>query len=401
MADDEDGAWLQFPYCEEFGIDKPFWIHTTRNVDFVRFKTPIGKWVYLSGSLIGELESPLFVQFSIDGVTFYRHRAMALSAGIATIEQYRDPALVIMHKKRREEGVIPDDRPENIEVGTRSDNNLDAGNKDYAPRADGKPVLLTNKVHGYTKTLPSVTAASKFLGVNPGSLSSYLNGGKVKSVPNGKGAEWEVSRGVVASFGCADAVRIPGALDDDDRRLSPTLAPNPLLRSVGSGKYVFSKNAMEDKGKVPIMVNGVRMPLARLVFATFKRIELDAKIDTLPPGSTVDDINFYHADGDKRNNSLDNIMALTREDINRMRSYKVDWPVGDDVRTFASSEEAARAVCEETGDKFGRGNITQVCMGERSNVRGHVFRYHDNMDKQRAENAKSERKRKREARLIC
>jgi hypothetical protein len=318
-----DGVWVEFVYCREFGIKlKRVWIHTTRNYAFVRWENEDGRLSFnKGGTLVGADGEPRFIRTKVDGKGFFRHRMMALASGIMTLEQYHDETLVVKHKSRREEDAHPDDRPENLEVGTHKENRNDPGNKTRVQQSSGKSVKMTYKNTGETFTLPSALAAAQRMGIrNCTNLHAYLRG-ELNRLPEGKGADWEAEWDLDGGFKVTDAIRIPGVPDDDPRRLSPTATPNPLLIILENGEYVFSRNRPDNYGYARTLIGKKKKRIHRLMFMTFKRYEFYAKLATMPYGTPESFIHIDHIDGNTLNNSLSNLAALTPSEHVR-KSYK-------------------------------------------------------------------------------
>lgn len=391
--DSGDGYWLAIPHLEELGskFDRA-WIHTTRDEEFVRFPTKTGKFGYNArGALRGAKGHPRFVQTHIGGVFVYRHRAMALAAGLMTLEQYRDPTkFYVDHIEPRKPDAVPNDRPENLRVGPPSANRNNPRNKKPVQRADGKPVTLMRKTPADAPggddaegpsfcehlTFPSIAWAAKFLGLADGrNLSSYVNGGAAKTMPDRTGDEWDAALAGVGAFACADAVRIPGVPEDDDRRISPTLG---LLRAVGEGAYRLAGNRPTPQGYLRTKIAGVDVLVSRLVFKTFKRAEFDMKLASMPTGTDESELEIDHIDGDPLNNALENLRAVDWGEHNSKHSAAIDWVDGGWVLgTYDTAAEAARSVRGVDGKELSNGNILKVCDGDYWQTGGRKFEYAD------------------------
>ena len=102
--DPDGGHWLELTCAKELGINhERVWIHTTRREKFVRFEKEGGNIGYNKrGVLQGAKGQPRMVRAGIGDVEIYRHRAMALAAGIMTLEQYREPARRAFEREQRE-----------------------------------------------------------------------------------------------------------------------------------------------------------------------------------------------------------------------------------------------------------------------------------------------------------
>jgi len=397
--DGDDGYWLELACAKELGIEyERVWIHTTRDEAFVRFENEDGTIGYnRRGALLGDEGQPRMVRAVIGGVPILRHRAMALAAEIMTLEQYRDTKnFVIDHFEPREKDAMPDDRPENLRVVPPSENRLNPKNKKPEPRADGKPVTLTRKSTGVSKPFPSALAAAKFLDVNQGSLNIYLNGGRLKSVPGEKGAEWEAAWTKVEGFVCDDAVPIPGAPDGSDRRISPTMG---LLRALGDGKYKRSTNVPNSNGYLVTTIDGKDVRLHRLVFKMFAPAEFAAELAKMPPGTDESKLDIDHLDGDKTNNALSNLRAVDRRTHASKHSAAIRWigESGDVIGTYATSAEAAREVRGTNGKPLNKANILKVCKKKYSHTGGRKFAYVDAVRVEELAVARDEKKRKIDA----
>ena len=224
-------------------------------------------------------------------------------------------------------------------------------------------------------TFPSAIVAATFLEVNRGSLSKYLNGGKQKSMPKGKGAEWESSWTKVDGFACEDAVPILGVCEDDDRRISPTKG---LLRVICDGKYAPATNVSTMHGYLTTSVGGKNVRVHRLVFKTFKRAEFDAELAKMPPGTDESELHIDHIDGDKLNNALANLRAVDRSEHNSKHSAAIRWIDDDGVpQTFATAAEAAREVRGVDGQPLDSSAILGVCKKKCPHTGGRKFEYAD------------------------
>ena len=338
---------------------------------------------------------------TIDGVKIYRHRAMALAAGIMTLEQYRDTKnFVIDHVEPRQPDTMPDDRPENLRVVPPSANSNNPKNKTRAPSALGKPVTLTRKSTKESTSFPSSLAAAMFLEVDQWNLCSYLNRDEDsrRSIPEGKGAEWEAAWTEVDGFECADAVRIPDVPDDDDRRISPTRG---LLRTLSDGKYARARNVLTMHGYLTTKIGGKHVAVHRLMFKTFKPTEFEAELAKMPPGTDESKLDIDHIDGDKTNNELTNLRAMDRSKHNSKHSAAILW-IGDDdevLGTYATAAEAARAVRGTDGRPLARGNILGVCKSkkDRAHTGGRRFAYVDAEHAEELAAIRAGKKRKRDA----
>jgi len=376
---DGDGYWLELTCIKELGIDyERVWIHTTRDEAFVRFEKKNGNMGYNEhGKIEGAKGKPRMVRTAIDGVEIFRHRAMALAAGIMTLDQYRDTKnFVIDHVEPRQSDAMPDDRPENLRVVPPSANNTNPKNKKRVSSALGKPVTLTLKSTGVSTPFPSSLAAAMFLGVKQGSLFHYLNGGKQKSLPKGKGAEWEAEWTKIDGFECADAVRIPGVPEGDDRRISPTMG---LLRALGDGKYKRATNVTDAKGYLTTKIGGKNVPLHRLVFKTFEPSEFATELAKMPMGTNERKLQIDHIDGDKTNNALSNLRPMDSQGHNSKHSAAILWidERGEALGTYATAAEAARSVRGTDGQPLDRGAILGVCKEVCSHTGGRRFAYAD------------------------
>ena len=393
--DGDEGYWLELTCAKELGIEhKRVWIHTTRDEEFVRFEKEDVKIGYnRRGNLLGDEGQPRMVHVGIGGVLILRHRAIALAAGIMTLEQYRDTKnFVIDHVEPRVEDEVPDDRPENLRVVSRSANNANPKNKKPGPRADGKPVTLTRKATGVSTRFPSALAVATFLDVDPGNLRRYLNGGKRKSVPKGRGAEWEAAWTEVDGFACEDAVKIPGVPEGDDRRISPTKG---LLRALGDGKYALARNVSNANGYLTTWIGGKDVRVHRLVFKTFARAEFDAGLAEMPPGTDESELQIDHLDGDKTNNALSNLRAVDPGTHVSKHSAAILW-IDDDgkPRTYATAAEAARSVRGTDGQTLMVSTILRVCKKDQTHTGGRKFAYVDADRAKELAVASAEKKRK-------
>jgi hypothetical protein len=315
--------------------------------------------------------------YTVGGFGFYRHRIMALAAGTMTLEQYNDSKnfLVDHHRIRREEDRLPVDSPWNVKAASRSENNANPINKKRVRSALAKSVDILHVESNVTTSCESSAEAAAFIGVDPGSLRHYLNGRR-KKLPNSVDSIWKATWSDDGAFRCTDAIRIPGAAEDDPRRLSPTTRPTSLLRYIGNDIYKFAKNVPNSLGYVVVSVGGGYVPLARLTFLTFKREEFEAKLSELPTGAPERSIQIDHIDGDSLNNSLENLRALTVTEHARKHSLAIDW-VDDGwvIETFDCAADAARAVVGTDGGPLRSCNILTVCNGGNLHTRGRVFEY--------------------------
>jgi hypothetical protein len=379
--DPDGGYWLELTCAKELGIAtyERVWIHTKRSEKFVRFEKKGGKRGFnRRGVLLGVKGQPRMVRAHIGGVKISRHRAIALAAGIMTLEQYRDTKnFVIDHFEPRKPDEVPDDRPENLRVVSQSANLRNPKNKKRGHGALAKPVTLTRKSTGVQTPFPSARAAAKFIGVNPGNLNNYLNmkKGSQMNMPEGKGVEWEAAWTKVEGFECADAVPIPGVHGDDERRISPTKG---LLRAVGGGKYALSANVTTAYGYLRTRIGGKNVNLHRLVFKTFAPSEFAAELAKLPPGTDERKLDVDHIDGDKLNNALANLRAVDRSTHSSKHSAAIDWVDGDWVLgTYDTAADAAREVRGTDGKPLERSNILGVCKKKYPHTGGRQFAYVD------------------------
>jgi hypothetical protein len=377
---DGDGHWLELTHAKELGIrHERVWIHTTRREKFVRYAKADWTIGYnRRGRLLGDEGHPRMVHTNIGGVQILRHRAMALAAGIMTLEQYRDTKnFVIDHVEPRQPDAIPDDRPENLRVVSQSTNRTNPKNRKPRPRADGKSVTLTRKSTKETTPFASVLAAATFLGVHPGNLGKYMNDSTNRlSMPEGKGTEWEAAWTEVDGFACDDAVRIPGVPEGDERRISPTKG---LLRALGDGKYSLAANVPNEQGYLTTWIDGRGVRVHRLVFKTFKRAEFDAELSKMPPGTDEIELHVDHIDGDKLNNALENLRAVDRITHNGKHSSAILWidEGGEALGTYTTASEAARAVRGTNGQPLFAACILKVCKKVQSHTGWRRFAYAD------------------------
>ena len=411
--DPDGGHWLELVCAKELGIEayERVWIHTTRREKFVRFEKDGTIGHNRRGVLIGAKGHPRMVRVRIGGVGILRHRAMALAAGIMTLEQYRDTKnFVIDHVKPRKKDAVPDDRPENLRVVPPSENKANPMNAKSETRATGRPVTLMRKTPPDAPvdsggdaerprfcehlTFQSAIAAAKFLGVNKSSLCQYLNGSKrQKSMPEKSGAEWDAMRAKVEGFACEDATRIPGVPEGDDRRISPTKG---LLRALDDGTYAHARNVSTDQGYLVTRIGGKSVRVHRLVFETFKRAEFDAELAKMPPGTDERKLHIDHIDGDKLNNALANLRAVDTTVHNGKHSAAIRWidDDGETLGTYATASEAARAVRGTDGKTLYPANILRVCNGDCAHTGGRKFAYVDSEHAKELAAARAEKKRK-------
>ena len=369
-----DDGWYAFPPDAGFG-DR--WIHVDRRTGWIRMRrTENGNWTY-SGTtrLIGAARQPRMCVVGIEGKQYLRHRLMALACGKMSIEQFRDPSVVVMHLRRREEDAYPDDRPDNLEIGTHKDNNADPGRKKTTQKASGHPIRITRIATGESTDFPSLLVAARSLGVKVGNLNHYMNGANgMKSMPGS-------ARGIFVAeyadaFATADAVKIAGAAGN--LWLSPS-RPNEVLRQLRTDMFVTTTLKAGEGGYVQISLdNGKTEKLHRLVIKTLRPGAFEDKLATMPLGSTEADLQIDHIDGDESNNAIDNLRLVTRSEHARKHAFAVEWvgPGGEILGTFECAADA-EAVRGTAGQLLHQSNIRAVCNGSVRHAGGRIFRWKD------------------------
>jgi hypothetical protein len=370
MSSDE--GWHAIPTGAEFA--HPHWIHETLRSGWVRTKTKNGEWTY-SGTarLVGASGKPRVCFVQIEGKTYLRHRLMALACGKMIIEQFRDPTVVVMHKKRRGEDEAPDDSPDNLGVGTQKDNNNDPGNRKRAPPSTGVPVRLTHLETGETKDFASASEAARFANVPPGHLNDYLCGGR-PNVPGRARGVWNAE--YTGYFEAHDAVEIRDAAAN--LWLSPS-RPNEVLRRLKMGAFVKTELVAGADGYVQIrLASGQTKMLHHLVVKTLRPGAFEEKLSSLPPGYEEEDIHVDHLDGNNANNAIDNLVLVTRKEHNRKHAFAVEWIVDGEVAgTYDCTADTAAAVCGKEGQHLDRSAIRRVCDGLFAHTGGRYFRWKD------------------------
>ena len=366
-----DEGWHTFP--EDAGFDAR-WIHETRRDKWMRRMTASGEWSYTGTSLVGASERPRVCVVKIDGKEYKRHRLMALACGKMSVEQFRDPSVVVMHLRRREEDAYPDDSPINLKIGTHADNRKDPRRKKVARHALGHSVRITCIATGSSKVFESTTVAARFLGVDGSHLRQYLNGGRVKTMPGPARGVWEAEY--------ADAVDVPDAVELVGAAarlwLSPS-RPNQVLRQLKTGMFVTTALKTGDGGYVRIGIgNGKLEMLHRLVIKTFRPGAFEKKLAE-NPGLTEADVDVDHIDGDESNNSIDNLRLVTKSEHARKHAQAVEWigPDGEILGTFECCRDAAKAVQGTNGQQLVAGHIHRTCDGSLSHTGGRIFRWKD------------------------
>ena len=366
------GEWHTIP--KDAGFAAKHWIHETSRMDWVRTKTKNGAWKYTgSARLVGAPGKPRVCFVQIEGKMYLRHRLMALACGKMTATQFRNPAVVVMHKKRRGEDEAPDDSPENLEVGSQKENCNDPGNKKKGRPASGHPVRLIHLSTGEAKEFASASEAARFAKVHPGHLNDYLSGGR-PNIPGCARGVWDAE--YTGSFCAPDAVEIPGAAAK--LWLSPS-RPRDVLRRLKTGMFVTTVLTAGNDGYVQIaLTNGGTSMLHRLVMLTFRPGAFGEKLATMPPGSREADIHVDHIDGNNTNNSIDNLVLVTRKEHNRKHAFAVEWIVDSKVAgTYDCCADAAEVVQGVAGQVLDRAAIRNVCDGRLVHTGGRTFRWKD------------------------
>ena len=367
-----DEGWHTFP--EDAGFDAR-WIHETRRDKWMRRMTASGEWSYTGTSLVGASERPRVCVVKIDGKEYKRHRLMALACGKMSVEQFRDPSVVVMHLRRREEDAYPDDSPINLKIGTAADNKNDPGRKKVVQKADGHPVRITRIATGESTDFASMGAAARFLGVHVGNLADYMNGTNgVKSMPRPARGVWDAE--YADSFAAPDAMEMAGA---SARLWLDPSRPNQVLRQLKTGMFVTTAPKTGDRGYVPIRLeNGKKEMLHRLVIKTFRPRAFEKKLAE-NPGLTEADLQIDHIDGDSSNNAIDNLRLVTRSEHARKHAQAVEWvgPGGEVLGEYECCGDAAEAVQRTTGQQLGASNIRATCDGCVRHTGGRIFRWKD------------------------
>lgn len=222
-------------------FEKEYWIHPTREVDWILTKTQNGKWTYTGKStLYGVKGRAKMMKVRIERRLYKRHRlfALATDADADALDKFRSGRKnPVLHGERREEDARPNDA--DVRFGTPWENGNDPTNKKRKPSASGHPVLLTSATVEKPLRFDSVKAAAAFLGANHGNLSKYLNRDKETSGLNmpkcDREGAWEA---VYDEFELKDAVRLVRAAAE--LYLSPS-SPNELFRKMKTGKFATTK----------------------------------------------------------------------------------------------------------------------------------------------------------------
>jgi len=370
------GEWIKF---HGGAFKKEYWIHTTRVVEWIRTRTPNGKWTY-SGSvrLDGADGKSRKVPVQIEGKRYLRHRLIALAKdgtaeGLVKFGDWKNNP--VEHKKRRREDERPDDTPENVDFGTHATNRTDPNIKKRKPYASGHPVILTNATTKETKPFSSALSAAAFLGARAGNLSRYLNGTNgVKNMPKyAREGSWDAE---YDEFELPDATRLVRARAKI--YLSPS-HPNQLFRKLKTGKFCATELERRENGYVPVgVVGGGERGLHVLVVETLSPGAFEAKL-AANPGMTKADLEVDHIDGDESNNAIDNLEVLTAREHARKHALAIEW-IDDDGKvlgTFECRADVVDAVRGTDGQPLSGGNVHFVCDGVQTHTGGRLFRWKD------------------------
>lgn len=372
-----DDGWLKFV---QGAFEKEYWIHPTRVVDWIRTRTPVtGEWTYSGpATLQGAEGKSRKVRVAIEGRSYKRHRLIALAKdgtpeGLAKFLNWKNNP--VLHGKRRREDERPDDTPENVRFGTQKENVNDPGNKKRKTNAFSYPVRLTLVATGMKKTLDfeSVQEAATFLGENGGSLRSYLNGWKHKSMPGSSRGIWSAE---YICFDLPDAVRLVRAAG---KIYLSRERPNELFRELPTGKFCETELERGEDGYVQLLVvDGGLERLHRLIVETLNPGSFEAKL-AANPGLTKGDLQVDHIDGDQDNNAIDNLKVVDRNEHARKHAFAIEWidTKGNVIETFGCAADVVAAVSGADGQPLDAACVHYVCDKKQTHTGGRFFRWKD------------------------
>lgn len=359
---------------------KQYFIHETRETDYIRVRTKLGKWVYRgTAEKLGVHGKPRMKRVCIERTSYLRHRLMALAKdGEEAFEKFLDGrANPVLHDDRRVEDDPPNDHPSNVSFGTHGENRSDPKRKIATETANGKRVLLTNLSTGAVVVCSSIRKAAIYIGIrNSSHLGQYLSK-DIENMPIYVRDEWD------AVYSDAP-VHVPDATEfdaaDKALRVSPSLA-DPLVYEVSGGLFVPARFKTGEDGYTRVkLADGKRALLHRIMAVVFMRDDIDAKLSSMPSGSTFEkDIQVDHIDGDNGNNALSNLRVLDRNEHARKHALEVEWldAEGNVIGIFECAADVAEAVTGVDGQKLHPGNVRNVCTGFMKSTGGRFFRYSD------------------------
>jgi hypothetical protein len=371
-----DEGFLRIP---EGVFDKEYWIHPTREVDWIRTRVEnTGKWMYSGkATLVGAEGKTKMAVAYIKGWPYYRHRLFALASDGSddAPEKFRGGVKhPVLHLDRREE----DKRPNDADVcfGTAKENRTDPNNKKRKPQASGHPVLLTSDTTTEPVKFGRAKAAAAFLGTNHGNLRRYLNRKKPTRMRMPKCDRAGVWDAVYDEFRLDDAVRIVRAAAE--LYLSPT-RPNELFRKLQTGKFATTELERTDNGYFRLPVEGGKKEyLHRLVVYTLDPGAFATKL-AKNPGLKESDLQVDHVDGDVGNNAIGNLEVLTAREHARKHALAIEWldERGNVIQLFECAADVVEAVRGTEGQRLHNAAVGRVCDGDRKHTGGRFFRWAD------------------------
>ena len=209
--------------------------------------------------------------------------------------------------------------------------------------------------------------------MNNFSISDYMNGGRVKTMPGPARGVWDAE--YAGAFPAPDAVKLWSSA----RLWLDPSRPNVVLRQLRTGLFVPTELKTGGAGYVQVRAaGGGLMTLHRAVVKTLRPGAFEAKLAE-NPGLTEADLQIDHIDGDSSNNAIDNLRLVTRSEHTRKHAQAVEWvgPDGEILGTFECAADAAGAVRGSNGQPLNAGNIRATCDGTVRHVGGWVFRWKD------------------------